>query len=558
MKTLLAVTSLISILPLCAAPAPDFAAAREEVVRYLSEYLRIDTVNPPGNETRGAKYLQSILKREGIPSEIFELEPGCGNLVARLAGSGAKKPNPARDVRHSLNVKGTVDQWRRNIARYCSGNSRLLFAISCAAAAPLLAVLKIQGGVFHLFYKTSSGKTTTLRTAGSFWGGGGDLGFVESWKTTANALETSASGHNDQLLLLDELKLCAPEQAADVAYSIANGQAKGRADKHMNAQRRPQWRVLSLSSGELELRAHLGKPQERAYGGQEVRFCSIPARVGPHGLCKDLHHFESAAAFADYLKDKSKQFYGAPAREFITAIIKEGAPSVERRMKRFMEDWRKAFVLKETGADISRAADRFAHVAAAGELLTSYGISGWRPEEAAGAVGSCYLAWFQLHGSGGSLDDRAAVLHFIHYIEKYGDARFQHYKEGKSVAVPSAPQAVLQTKLGYRHEVKTSADPDSELGLDFGAEDREYVLLQDGMTEIATEGRFSLEELVSALADAGLLRMEGEKRQVKRKIPGYGTKKSRCYAVRSSAISNWSNAHSDSSQPDSRSAASLT
>ena len=92
MKTLLAVTSLISILPLCAAPAPDFAAARDEAVRYLSEYLRIDTVNPPGNETRGAKYLQSILKREGIPSEIFELEPGRGNLVARLTGSGSKKP----------------------------------------------------------------------------------------------------------------------------------------------------------------------------------------------------------------------------------------------------------------------------------------------------------------------------------------------------------------------------------------------------------------------------------------------------------------------------------
>jgi acetylornithine deacetylase/succinyl-diaminopimelate desuccinylase-like protein len=90
MKTLLAV--LISIPPLCAAPAPDFAAARDEAVRYLSEYLRIDTVNPPGHETRGAKYLQSILNREGIPSEIFELEPGRGNLVARIKGSGANKP----------------------------------------------------------------------------------------------------------------------------------------------------------------------------------------------------------------------------------------------------------------------------------------------------------------------------------------------------------------------------------------------------------------------------------------------------------------------------------
>src|SRR5262249_8446244 len=92
MKPLLAIFSLILTLPLCAAPVPDFTAARDEAVRYLSEFLRIDTVNPPGNETRGAKYLQSLLQREGIPSEIFELEPGRGNLVARLTGSRAKKP----------------------------------------------------------------------------------------------------------------------------------------------------------------------------------------------------------------------------------------------------------------------------------------------------------------------------------------------------------------------------------------------------------------------------------------------------------------------------------
>ena len=107
MKILLAVASLIPILPLVpevlgsasgepaylyAAPMPDFDAAREEAVRFLSDYLRIDTVNPPGNETRGAQYLQSILAREGIPSEIFELVPGRGNLVARIGGSGAKKP----------------------------------------------------------------------------------------------------------------------------------------------------------------------------------------------------------------------------------------------------------------------------------------------------------------------------------------------------------------------------------------------------------------------------------------------------------------------------------
>ncbi|MFY9573199.1 MAG: peptidase M20, partial [Blastocatellia bacterium] len=71
---------------------PDFIAARDEVVRILSGFVRIDTSNPPGNETKGAEYLKEILGREGIASEIFEMEPGRGNIVARLRGNGTKRP----------------------------------------------------------------------------------------------------------------------------------------------------------------------------------------------------------------------------------------------------------------------------------------------------------------------------------------------------------------------------------------------------------------------------------------------------------------------------------
>ena len=87
------IASLLVTLPWAyAAPAPDFRAAGEEAVRFLCGYIRIDTVNPPGNEIRGAQYLKQILDREGISSEIFESAPGRGNLVARLKGNGAKKP----------------------------------------------------------------------------------------------------------------------------------------------------------------------------------------------------------------------------------------------------------------------------------------------------------------------------------------------------------------------------------------------------------------------------------------------------------------------------------
>jgi len=56
----------------------------------LSELIKINTVNPPGNEIEGAKYLQRLFEDYGISGEIIESEKGRGNFIARL-GSGPKK-----------------------------------------------------------------------------------------------------------------------------------------------------------------------------------------------------------------------------------------------------------------------------------------------------------------------------------------------------------------------------------------------------------------------------------------------------------------------------------
>src|SRR5262249_20864595 len=74
------------------AAASDFTKAHADLVPLLQGFIRVDTSNPPGNETAGAKYLQAYLATNGTPSEIYEKEPGRGNLVARLKGSGKKKP----------------------------------------------------------------------------------------------------------------------------------------------------------------------------------------------------------------------------------------------------------------------------------------------------------------------------------------------------------------------------------------------------------------------------------------------------------------------------------
>ena len=58
----------------------------DETIARLQQYMRIDTTNPPGNETRAVEFFATLLEAEGIPYETAESAPGRGNLWARLQG----------------------------------------------------------------------------------------------------------------------------------------------------------------------------------------------------------------------------------------------------------------------------------------------------------------------------------------------------------------------------------------------------------------------------------------------------------------------------------------
>jgi acetylornithine deacetylase/succinyl-diaminopimelate desuccinylase-like protein len=79
----------------------DLPALEREAVELLSRYLKLDTINPPGNETRGAEFFQQLFDAEGIPARVIESAPGRGSVVARLRGDGSK---PAVVLMHHIDV----------------------------------------------------------------------------------------------------------------------------------------------------------------------------------------------------------------------------------------------------------------------------------------------------------------------------------------------------------------------------------------------------------------------------------------------------------------------
>ncbi len=71
----------------------QWARIGEETVGHLSRLIRIDTSNPPGNETPAALYLKQVFEREGFAEmQLLESAPRRGNLVVRLRGDGSRRP----------------------------------------------------------------------------------------------------------------------------------------------------------------------------------------------------------------------------------------------------------------------------------------------------------------------------------------------------------------------------------------------------------------------------------------------------------------------------------
>src|ERR671919_1929514 len=66
--------------------AVEVATLRQEVTELLQELIRVDTTNPPGNETPAAELLRDYLEDSGVQCELFAKIPERANLVARIPG----------------------------------------------------------------------------------------------------------------------------------------------------------------------------------------------------------------------------------------------------------------------------------------------------------------------------------------------------------------------------------------------------------------------------------------------------------------------------------------
>jgi putative DNA primase/helicase len=322
-------------------------------------------------------------------------------------------------------ISGNLEEWKRNISLKCLGNSRLIFALSLAFAAPLLKFVTAESGGFHFRGESSSGKSTALTVAASVWGG---LSYVQNWRVTDNGLEGLASQHNDTLLILDELSQINPNHAGEVAYMLANGQGKGRATKNGDPRQRSKWRLLFLSSGEISLSAHMMEVGKKIKAGQEVRMVDIPANAGSGmGIFEKLHEVNEPSKFADYFKTMCEKYHGVAADVFIGKLVLEDNLTVHTKIQDEQNNFFEKIPLEIHG-QVKRVAQRFALVAAAGELATAYGITGWEIGASIAAAEKCFNAWLGDKEMSTSSYEENNILEQVRHFFLENAVRFDLYK----------------------------------------------------------------------------------------------------------------------------------
>ncbi len=405
------------------------SAARASIVDYLSGATprdRITVVHRTGWHTLGDRHVFVLPDRTYGPT---------GEPVILQGANAAQHYSQA----------GNIDEWRQHVSALASGHKRALFAISTALAGALLGVFGFEGGGIHYVGPSSKGKSTLIYLAASVWGAPtGEKGFVRTWRATANALESLAALHTDTLLPLDELGQIDAYEAGAAVYALATGIGKGRAGRTGEWRPAKSWRVMVMSTGEIGLGDKIAEIGRRVRAGQEVRLLEVRAVSdgGEFGVFDHAGSFGDAAALANEIKRASHTFYGVAGPAFIAEIAPRH-DEVRDDLAQMKEHFIRSSVPKGADGQVQRAAERFALIAAAGEMATHLGIVAWEPGEAVAAAQAIFAEWIAARGGAGAKEELDAVVRVREFLAVHGETRFDPVD-------PSDFSKPALNRVGYR------------------------------------------------------------------------------------------------------------
>ena len=398
-------------------------------------------------------------------------------------------------------VRGTVESWRDNVARLADGNHSMMTAVAASLCGPLIGLTDSDGFGIHFYNSSSAGKTTTQSVASSLYGKPESLKLT--WYGTALGLANEAAAHNDALMPLDEIgQGTDPVNVYQAAYALFNGTGKLQGAKEGGNRDLKRWRVVAISTGEVDMETFVATAGKKAKAGQLVRLINIPLTKATH-----FHEYKTGEAHARALAAAWLEHHGAAGREWIKYLA--GHQQQAKDTLRAAETRWRELIPADYGEQAHRVAGRFAVMEAA--LILSANITGWDEQACRDAIQHTWNSWIHEFGTANK-EHQQIIEQAEAFLNAHGLSRF--------APLPYSPADLpIQDLAGYRQKK--------------GAHDTAPVIFYTfpGAFEKEIASGFNPRQFARVLAENGMLTAPATGRGFQRKSPRIDGRQINVYVI---------------------------
>lgn len=277
------------------------------------------------------RYLTDVERRYGWarPRErsVIHLGWAEGPLSAFMpydAGEGGVRFDPSPDeavkARPFMEPAGTLAGWVEGVAPARASSMAFRCVLAASFASPLVALLGVQTFIVYLWGRSRSGKTPTLKAAGSVWGDpteGADS-YFRTFADTPKSIVRAAALLHDIPVIIDELQSKgAPGGQAgkrqvveDLLYSLSLGHERGALNSDRSMMRAGSWRCLTIATGEIPI---VGSSTQQGAANRTLELCAEPfsdarqAQAMHHLVARE--HGTAGRAYVAALRRNEPAFY---------------------------------------------------------------------------------------------------------------------------------------------------------------------------------------------------------------------------------------------------------
>ena len=285
------------------------SANAKEVVRYLT-----DSERRLGHARPRSRSAQHMGWADGPLGAFMPYDAG-GEVRFDPAPDGLVKAQPF------LEPAGTLEEWVAGMAPARAGSMAFRCVLAASFASPLVSLLGVQTFIVYLWGRSRSGKTPTLKAAGSVWGDPteGAEGYFRTFADTPKSIVRAATLLHDVPIIIDELQSKGASSGGqagkrmaveDLLYSLSIGHERGALNSDRSMMRAGSWRSLTIATGEIPV---VGDSTQQGAANRTLELNAEP--FGDVRAAQQMHrlvaaqHGTAGRAFVDALRRNPAGFY---------------------------------------------------------------------------------------------------------------------------------------------------------------------------------------------------------------------------------------------------------